>query len=71
MLNAEVLARLEAVHAYCISQQDGDSDWRMLRSILAAVRGAAGAGPQLQHLYEAVRASVDARLWEWKEDHGA
>jgi hypothetical protein len=62
MLNAEVLARLEAVHAYCISQQDGESDWQMLRSLLSAVRGAAGHGPELQGLYEHVRPYIKERL---------
>ena len=69
MLNVEVLARLEALIAYCQEHEDGECDWPMLQHLLEAVRGAAGAGPELQHLYEAVRAYVDARLWEWwKED---
>jgi len=71
MLNADILARPEALIAYCREHEDGEADWPMLRSVLSAVRGAAGAGPELQHLHEAVRSYVEARLWEWwKEDHG-
>jgi hypothetical protein len=68
MLNAEVLQRLEALIAYCREHEDGECDWPMLRSLLSAVRGAAGAGPELQWLYEHVYGYVTTRLQELLED---
>jgi len=62
MLNTEVLERLDALLAYCEAHEDGESDWHMLHRLLAAVRGAAGAGPELQGLYEHLRPYSDARL---------
>jgi len=68
MLNADVLARLEALHAYCAAQEDGDADWQMLARILAAVRGAAGYPPERRRLYEPLRPYVWERLQRLLED---
>jgi hypothetical protein len=67
MLNVDVLARLEALIAYCDAQGDW-ADWQTLSRILTAVRGAAGYWPELQGLHEHLRPYVAERLQRLLEE---